>query len=439
MKRMLCIGGLMMAAVAPFALASPVSQPMGSNLTYGSASNLRSVLGYVNNPAAPAMILEREEWNFGMGLISSVGTSLEVGPVDNYTDEIEALGDQLQAFNDSASKSQSQANAIRDRFNAFLADAGENGYANIGIAAEVPLFPIIYSSRGILGGSLVFDANASAIVKMSVLDSPIEYNQLAPDEAKLETNTALYLKTAQVGELSLGYSRLLWAGGAGSLSAGIRASYYMLGLRKTIVGVAVADDVNQLMEDERDKSTDYQSNYGLDLGVLWQARNYRIGASLRNLNAPSFDYDPIGIDCGALSGSAQDSCFIAQSYASEIDLRETYVMDPQGNIEWAYFSDNRNWVVSATVDTNPVNDPLANPYQWAVVGAGYVTPSWWVPGFRVGYRKNLAGSQLSYATVGLTLFKVLNLDAAYGLETVEMDQKQQPRSVMLNAGLEILF
>ncbi len=437
MKRLLLLGGLL-GAMMPVS-ASPVFQPMGSNLTFGSSSNMQSLLGYVNNPAAPAMSLQAQKWNFGMGILSSIGTSVEVGPVDNYADEIEALGDELEAFNNSTTKSQSQANAIRDRFNSFLQDAGENGYMNLGIAAEVPLFPLVYSSRAFLGGSLVFDANVSAVVKMSVLDSPIEYNQLAPDEAKLETNTALYLKTAQVGELSLGYSRQLWTGDAGSLSAGLRASYYLLGLRKTVVGVAVADNVTQLMEDERDKSTDYQSGYGVDLGLLWQARNYRIGTTLRNVNSPSFDYDPIGVDCGALSGASQDSCLIAQSYANEIDLRETYVMDPQGNVELAYFSDSRNWVISATVDTNPVNDPLANQYQWAVIGAGYATSSWWIPGFRVGYRKNLAGSQLSYATLGLTLFKMLNIDAAYGLETIEIDQSQAPRSVMINAGLEVLF
>ena len=96
-------------------------------------------------------------------------------------------------------------------------------------------------------------------------------------------------------------------------------------------------------------------------------------------------------------------------------------------------------MLNFAADTSPVHDPVANQLQWMTVSAAYATNNWIIPGVRVGYRKNLAGSQLSAATVGFTLFKTLHLDAAYGLETIDVDGQPQPRMAQLNLGLDLLF
>lgn len=423
-------------AVSASALAAPIQHPSGSNLTYGSASNTQLLSTYTNNPAAPAMVLNWSDWNIKLGVISSIGVGVEVGNVDNMIDEIDALSTELENQNNMDVQ---QAEDLKQRFDDFLLDAGENGYANASLHLQIPLMPLVLSSRNFLGGTLVLDMNSGVLVGLSVLDSPLSYNPLAPADARLETNTALYLKAAQVTEMSVGYSRPVITLNNGTVTFGVRLHYYKAGLRKTLVGVAVADDIDTLIEEEQDKDLEYQNAVGGDLGLLWQTGNYRVGAMVKNINSPSIEYDAIGQNCAQLSGASQDSCYIAQSYSNEIDLNETWVMNPQGNIEAAYFSNSRNWNVNMTMDTNSVNDAIGNQYQWAVFSAGYASDSWLIPGIRLGYRKNMAGSELSYAQLGLTLFKGLNVDAASSIETIEVDGKSRPRSFYLNVGLELLF
>jgi hypothetical protein len=114
-------------------------------------------------------------------------------------------------------------------------------------------------------------------------------------------------------------------------------------------------------------------------------------------------------------------------------------MTRQLHLEGAVFTESQNWVVAVGLDVNAVEDPTGNEYKWATISAGYATDSWWIPGFRVGYRANMAGTELSYLTGGLTLFKTVNLDLAYGLDSVEIDGESAPRSFMLNLGFELTF
>jgi hypothetical protein len=96
-------------------------------------------------------------------------------------------------------------------------------------------------------------------------------------------------------------------------------------------------------------------------------------------------------------------------------------------------------VLNAAIDANAVMDPVGDDYQWATFSAAYATNSWILPGFRVGYRSNLAGTELDYLDAGFTLFKVLNLDVAWGLDSVEIDGDSAPRSLLVNLGLELSF
>ncbi len=87
-----------------------------------------------------------------------------------------------------------------------------------------------------------------------------------------------------------------------------------------------------------------------------------------------------------------------------------------------------------------MQDAVGRDFQWATLSGAYATNSWWIPGARVGYRTNLAGSKLSYITGGLTLFKALTLDIAYGLDsTRDNNGKSIPRSAMINLGIQTTF
>lgn len=118
----------------------------------------------------------------------------------------------------------------------------------------------------------------------------------------------------------------------------------------------------------------------------------------------------------------------------------TYEMKPQLQLEGAVYSESQNWVVNAGLDANAVPDPVGRDFQWLTLSGAYATDSWWIPGARVGYRTNLAGSKLSYVTGGLTMFKALSLDVAYGLDSVTDDKGNSiPRSAMINLGLQMTF
>ena len=421
--------------------AAPVFMPSGENLTYGETGNHQSLQAYINNPAVGASTLGVQSWNFGFGApISSLGIGLEVGPVDSMSQEIDALSEELNAFNPETSGID-EVNDIKQRWDGFLEDAGANGYLGLNVGLHVPFMPIVWTSAEMLGGSLVFDSNVGVQAKLSILDSPIEYNPLNEADP-LQTNSAAYIKLGAVSETSLGYSRPVYEHSQGQLYAGIRAKYYMAGLTKTLVGISQMESADAAIND---KVKDVQDNFepdtgiGMDLGVMWVAPSYRVGATFKNINSPSFDYDTVGVDCESKTGTAADSCYIAKSYADEIDTEETYVMDAQVSVEAAYFTPGRDMVLNFALDTSPVHDPVANEVQWMTLSAAYASNNWILPGVRVGYRKNLAGSALSAVTAGLTLFKTLHLDVAYGLETIDVDGSPTPRMAQANLGLDLLF
>ena len=437
MKRSLIAFSILSASFS--VCADTAFHPAGENLTYGSVANHQSLISYTNNPATGSSALDNDDWYIGFGLVTSFGVGAEVGAVDNFTEQVDDLTTQLKDF---SGDSIDAVEAIKTTFDSFLIDAGENGSAQVNVAVTAPLFPIVWSSRALLGGSLVLDMNAAALAQLSILDRPIEYNPLEQGTNILQTNSAVYIKVGAVADASLAYSRPVIVLDEGILHAGVRGKYYQVGLSKTLIGLSTMQDgAETALEDELDgaKDTSLQSGIGLDLGVLWTSKNYRLGAWVKNANSPSFKYDSIGGNCEALEVSRQEGCYIATSFANEIDLEENYVIDAQINLEGSVYSDSRNFVGSFSLDTSPVNDPVGNQLQWATISAGYATSSWLIPGIRAGYRKNLAGSQLSAVTAGVTLFKTLHVDAAYGLETVDVDGTAVPRMLQLNVGLDLLF
>ena len=91
------------------------------------------------------------------------------------------------------------------------------------------------------------------------------------------------------------------------------------------------------------------------------------------------------------------------------------------------------------LDTNAVPDPVGDDFQWLSVSGGYATDSWWIPGIRVGYRKNLAGTELSYLGAGVTVFKFVNIDVASALDTVSISGKTLPQGLMASIGFQVNF
>jgi hypothetical protein len=113
-------------------------------------------------------------------------------------------------------------------------------------------------------------------------------------------------------------------------------------------------------------------------------------------------------------------------------------MERQLSVEAALYTASQNWVISAGYDVNAIKDVFGDEYQWATVSAAYATDTWFLPGIRAGLRKNLAGTEINYLSLGATL-GAFNIDLAWSPDKVDIDGDTVPRGAMLNLGLELTF
>lgn len=433
------------------AIADPVYLPPGSNLVYGASSNNQSIMSSITNPAAAAADLSKEESQYRFGLIN-IGGGYEFGNVNDLFNTIDSTKTKLtnaQTINSSTCTNCNTGAGVATYINTNIiapvntltSTLQKDGNASIFFGGHIPLTPLIVTKKG-WGGSFVLDANASAIANITFLADPFADLTTAQGNAIITgggtytpaaNESTLLVKAAVVGELGLGYSRPVLSRDTGDLTAGVRAKYYQ---------VKLARDAQQLINSNGAQSTlkasqTYTSNsgVGLDVGTLWTAKRYRLGAWINNLNGPSFKFNDLTAADLTAKGYTAGTAVYNQLAASE-----TYKMKPQLEMEGAFYSESQNWVLNAGLDGNKVQDPVGRDFQWATLSAAYATNSWWIPGVRVGYRTNLAGSKLSYATGGLTMFKALSLDIAYGLKSItDNSGKSIPRSAMINLGLQMTF
>ena len=178
------------------------------------------------------------------------------------------------------------------------------------------------------------------------------------------------------------------------------------------------------------RNSDYQDDNeaGLDLGALWVADNYQVGAQITNVNEPEFEFP--GLDLSAYKDTPIRSFLTADQF---------YTMERQFRFEGSLFTQDRRWTMNVGVDANAVPDPMGDDYQWLTASVGYATDSWWLPGARAGYRKNLAGTEIGYLGLGLTVLKVVNIDIASSVESVSISGETLPRGLMASIGFQIAW
>ncbi len=448
------------------AFAAPAYLPIGPNLTYGAVSNNQTIISNVTNPAAGAAVFTKEDSQYRFGILSSIGGGYEVGQVEDLKNQFDSTIKKLTeaqslditqqavfsspgVFNIPATAANivGQLNSLGvDPTNALMNSFQKEGFLKTFFSIQAPFTPFVVSHKG-LGGSFVLDANASAVGAMSFISDPIAQFSatdpalLNPSNYSVNGTTAnlnftlptsdstFLVKGAVIYDLALGYSRPVVEQDIGNLYVGFKANYYKVGLTRIAQRLQSLQGKNSNDAfKNNDQNRVYSSGFGLDIGTLWISKNYRVGAWLDNVNKPSFKFNEI--DVTAYSDAA---------VKAELSKSATYEMSSQLHLEGALYTESQNWVINVGADANAVKDPVGNEYQWGTISAAYATDSWWIPGFRTGYRTNMAGTKLSYLTGGLTLFKSVTLDVAYGLDSVEIDGQKGPRSAMASLGLELTF
>jgi F plasmid transfer operon, TraF, protein len=479
---------LVLAASASLVHAAPVYLSPGPNLTYGNVSHGQGIASSSANPASPSANQSRGgEFAKHNGMLA-VGAGIEYGGVNNLFRFIDQTSDSIsptspppsggtppdppeedgklkQALDSLVSNNPNVEEAIAQITNKAATLAGSllviasKGYGKAYVTGDAP-FSI---STPVYGGTISVSASVSATSKVAGIADPLKIDPAQiraqveaaaqlPDSApetdfelskdiimsidpssdkvslKFNNDSLLLTKAAKIEEFSIGYSRSVADFESGKLFLGVKPKYIRAGL--TRVGVRFGDisDSESLFEDIKNAEFRYDDELSVDLGAMWISDYYQVGGSVTNINQPKFAFptiDTSGIENqGILAAIANDSI---------------YKMEAQFKFEAGLHSVDKKWILNTAIDLSPAADPMGDNYQWASVSAGYATDSWWLPGIRTGLQSNLAGTQLTYISAGLTLFKYLDIDVSSALDTVEIDGEDLPRGLNLSLALSARF
>lgn len=417
------------------ALSSPVfaSIPLatyGASTTLGQTASPITINSVRYNPAAGYAVLDHdsnEQVRFGYW--SQVGGSVEFGSADNFEEDIDRLTSRLDELD--ASPDVALAAAIQTEFNTILERFGEAGTLKLAGTVSVPGFPIALKT-GNIDGVFTLDAAFSTFAKVSFLDAPLELGTGA-ETGTLNTDSSVYIQGVGILQLGLGYSQSVYKVNSGALTGelvvGGRANAYSASFSRQVTGIDSDEgSFSDIVNDGLDQKDKYSSAFGVDLGAAWFSDFYHVGLMGKNLNSPE-------LKSSSLSGND-----LAAAFSSKLDIGGTYELEPQFTLDGSVFTQERMLMLAASVDLNDVADPTGDNIQMAHLSATFFPENAFIPTARLGYQKNLSGTELSAVNIGLGLFRgVANLDFTYGLESTEVDGNAIPRQFALNVSFEEAF
>ncbi|MFT2112704.1 hypothetical protein [Marinomonas sp. 2405UD68-3] len=136
---------------------------------------------------------------------------------------------------------------------------------------------------------------------------------------------------------------------------------------------------------------------------------------MANINEPEFDGAAFNASC------VSESCAVAGRLIAAGKLEESnkHTMEMQTTADFSVSAEGKKVTLSMAYDVNEVKDAVGDEYQWAAMSVSYFGDSHIMPGIRAGYRQNMAGTELDYASFGVTLFKRFNVDLSVALDKVE--------------------
>lgn len=404
----------------------------GSSMTTGPSSNHYSIASSFYNPAMNVLVInDGEEENVQKGIwrtsyLPNIALNAEIGPIDNFVDDINSIIDLLDDPN--ARPENESSDELLTRFNSTLAKIGDSGYIKKNISISAPLFPLYYRLDQ-LGGVIGMDLSFNSYIGTRLLISPLGFG-----DNLFKTSTSLYLKSGLEKKLSVSYGRsIINEDVGGHLHVGMKVNIINLELRKqiTLLQELAGEGVGSYIRDQYDNNGRTKTNIGIDVGAVWDTREYRLGLVLENINAPSFAYGTIGENCvtpNNTSASASNCQAAANFIQARGDLkaREIHKKKPLLRTNGLYKITNK-WLASVALDLSDYEDVVGFENQWIHLSTNYETQNFLIPSARIGYQKNLSGSKTSSFTFGLSLFKYFSFDFEYGLDNVIVNGSEYPR------------
>ena len=237
----------------------------------------------------------------------------------------------------------------------------------------------------------------------------------------LNSDATMHLNIGLFTSLGVGYSTKVYEDSTGSIFLGLRGEYINSNLYTTKVTYTeiVEDYDNDAEKLAEDIQEDYDSNatadsgFAIDLGALWTTRYARLGVSMENAIAPSFDYKD---DDGE---------------------NQTFKLPQQTRVEVSLYPEGRWMHLSYVQDLAEAEAFSGEKTQWRSLSLGF-TPYWAFLHARVGTTEEQV-SGVSYITTGVSLFSVVHVDIGRSTEDVTIDGDTQPRSFYAAASVEFIF
>jgi len=473
---------MVLAALTVFTLPAWADiQPRSASLNYSQKS-----LSNAGNPAAAALIVERKDPHVMTGGSIELGAGLEYGDLDELFAKIDELSLLFNPPNEDDDGNAPELpptpeNPIRnytwedlfaeypeleDRVDlvkekvvttaGILALIATEGYGK----AEATSNASFVINEDLFGGTLLFGmahkGNSKAIgiferlsldaeqakselqkIPSFTEDDPVQELDLSggitlfynPANKKvkltIDNDSLLLIKAARVSQFSLAYSKNAFQSDFGDLYWGIKPTFYRVGLTNAGTRIGDITDAEDLFNDIKNANFIYENGYDLDLGIVWSADHYQLGASLTSLFEHKYEFPEL-----------DRRRFSSESILSQLNHHEEYIMKRQLKLEAGIFTDQRHWSLHAELDANPVEDPMHDNYQWFTLTAGYAADSWWLPSARIGMSRNLAGTGLGYINAGVTVMKFINIDVATTLDTVTLDGEEMMRGANIRLGVQ---
>ena len=242
----------------------------------------------------------------------------------------------------------------------------------------------------------------------------------------LENDSSILTKASQMSQFNVGYSRQVSGNEVGGFFLGAEARYYHMRLSRFSSRFGDITDSEALFDAIDNSEFNSSTGFGVDIGALWVGENFQVGAQWVNINEPEFEYPEL------------DLSRYRNPELIEFLLRDQiYTMDSQVKLEASLFTTNRRWSAHLGLDADSATDPLGDEYQWATLSGAWTPGNFWLGNLRFGWRQNLAGTELGYASIGATMFRIVNFDVSSALETVKISGTELPQGLMASLGFSI--
>lgn len=213
-----------------------------------------------------------------------------------------------------------------------------------------------------------------------------------------------------------------------------------MSLSQSVSLLSLEDDeeIEDIISDNYDRSQRDLLDIAVDVGFLFVADRYQLGATIDNLLYLEFQYSDFRENCFRLTGAELQNCTAEVGFVQTGAVTQSarYVPRTQVTVEGAYYLKSPSAVVGGSLDLNKQRDAVGGENQDLSLYFTVDPTFTLIPSLRFSYHKNLAGEKLSSIGLGTTLFHSFNLDMQVGLDKVSNDGEEVARNFAIAFSFE---